>query len=71
MSEQSGYNVQWNFDIRVSMDYYTVQERINGEFRCDKRISRCENLCSTIENLVTIPLFKFYFFKNSWYYIQI
>jgi hypothetical protein len=65
MSEQSGCNVQCNFDIRVSMHHYAVQERINGKFSCDKRISRCENLRSTIENLVAVPLFKFYPFKKQ------
>jgi hypothetical protein len=49
----------------VPMEHYTVQERINAEFRYGKRISRCENLRSTIENVVGIPLFKFYFFKKQ------
>jgi len=47
----------------VSMEHYTVQERINEGFRYGKRISRCEHLRSIIENEVGIPLFKFYPFN--------
>jgi len=65
MSEQSGCNVQWNFDIRVSMEHYTIKYLIIRRLRYGKRISRCENLRFTIENLVGIPLLKLYSFKKQ------